>query len=252
MKFAFPAFVVAVGLLSVPPAVAGKPAAAPAKSSAEKGVEKGKAAPPPVETIDGPGALDEPRKIAESYLKALEGKGDGTARNYLLGGSTLTANDFSIPNWKIQKRDAPRLEEKDVDGAVASMRDLEKKGAESLNGVIVSEDNSVALSQEQANKLLEPTKRQAEKFSAQYPIFSYVARVGKDVFWHPENPWLGEVKKLGRGGNYKLEVHRFTIEEKDPGGGASRTWPLRVLRVTTKTYDSGWKILPASDWDPNY
>jgi hypothetical protein len=215
-------------------------------------VEKGKAAPPPVGSTDGAGALDEPRKVAEAYLKALEGKGDGTARNYLLGGATLTANDFNIPNWKIVKRDAARHEEKDTDGAVGAMRTLEKKGAEALTNVVVSEDNSVALSQEQANKLLEPTKIQAQKFIDSYPLFAYVSRVGKDVFWHPENPWVAEAKKLGKGGNYKLEVHRFTIEEKDPGGGASRTWPLRVLRVTTKTYDSGWKILPASDWDPNY
>lgn len=226
---------------------AGKPAA-PAQNS-----EKGKAAPPPVAAIDGAGANDDARKVAESYLKALEGKGDGTARNYLLGGATLTANDFSIPNWKIKKRDEPRVEEKDVDGAIAAMRELEKKGAEALNNVVVSgDDNSVSLSQEQAAKMLEPTKIQAQKFIDSYPLFAYVARVGKDVFWHPENPWLREVKKLGKGGQYKLEVHRFTIEEKDPSGGALRTWPLRVLRVTTKTYDSGWKILPASDWDPNY
>lgn len=238
MQFLAAAVVVAVSLVSAAP---------PAKP-----IEKGKAAPPPVESTDGPGALDEPRKIAEAYLKALEGKGDGTARNYLLGGATLTANDFTIPNWKIVKRDAPRLEEKDVDGAVLAMRTLEKKGAEALNNVVVSEDNSVALSQEQANKLLEPTKLQAQKFIDSYPLFAYVARVGKDVFWHPENPWLGEAKKLVKGEKYKLEVHRFTIEEKDGGGGAARNWPLRVLRITTKSYDSGWKILPASDWDPNY
>jgi hypothetical protein len=239
MQFAVAAVVVALGFLP-----AGKPApAAPAPEVK---------ALPPVASIEGAGELDDARKIAESYLKALEGKGDGTARNYLLGGATLTASDFTIPNWKIKKRDIVRLEEKDVDGAMGAMRDLEKKGAEALNSVVVSEDNSVALTQEQANKMLEPTKLQSAKFVAGYPLFAYVARVGKDVFWHPENPWLQEVKKLGKGGNYKLELHRFTIEEKDPGGGASRIWPLRVLRVTTKTYNSGWKILPASDWDPNY
>ncbi len=212
--------------------------------------EKGTAEPPPAAVKAGPGELDAPRKIAESYLKALEGKGDGTARNYLLGGSTLTANDFTIPNWRIVKRDEVRTETKDVDGAVKMMRDLEKKGAEALNAVVVSEDSSVALSQDQANKLLEPTRKQAQKFIDEYPLFSYVARVGKDVFWHPENPWLKEVKKLEKGSTYVLEVHRFQIEEKD--GGSARIWPLRVLRVTSKTYDSGWKILPASDWDPNY
>lgn len=219
--------------------------------AAQKPVEPGMAKAPPVATTEGAGALDDARKHAEAYLKALEGKGDDSARNYLLGGSTLTANDFSIPNWKITKRDAVRTEEKDVDGAVKMMRDLEKKGAEALNNVVVSEDAQVSLNQEQANKLLEPTRKQAQKFIESYPLFSYVARVGKDVFWHPENPWLKEVKKLDKGSTYKLELHRFHIEEKDSAGN-KRIWPLRVLRVTTKSYDSGWKILPASDWDPNY
>ena len=218
---------------------------------AQKPAEPGMAKAPPVATIEGAGALDDARKVAESYLKALEGKGDDSARNYLLGGATLTANDFSIPNWRIARRDAVRTEKKEVDGAIKMMRELEKKGAEALNTVVVSEDSSMSLSQEQANKLLEPTRRQAQKFIEAYPLFSYVARVGKDVFWHPENPWLKEVKKLDKGGTYQLELHRFQIEEKDSGGN-KRIWPLRVLRVTTKNHDSGWKILPASDWDPNY
>lgn len=241
MHFAVAAAITALGLF-----LAGTPAEKPTiPPVASKSLA-------PVTSIDGPGALDEARKVAEAYLKALEGKGDGFARNYLLGGLTLTANDFSIPNWKIKKRDAARIEELDVDGAVAAMRELERKGAEALNGVIVSEDNSVALTQEQATKMLEPTKLQAQKFMDTYPLFSYVARARKDLFWHPENPWTKEVKKLGKGGKYKLEVHRFNIEEQDTSGGAPRIWPLRVIRITTTVYDSGWKILPASDWDPNY
>lgn len=213
--------------------------------------EMGKAKPPPAASVDGGGDMDQPRKIAEAYLKALEGKGDDSARNYLLGGATLTANDFTIPNWKIKKRDEVRVEDKDVDGAVRQLRDLEKKGAEALNNVVVAEDAQVSMSQEQANKLLEPTRRQAQKFIEAYPLFAYVARVGKDVFWHPENPWLQVIKALPRGGQYHLEVHRFQIEETDAGKTA-RIWPLRVLRITSTGYDSGWKILPASDWDPNY
>jgi hypothetical protein len=223
-----------------------KKAAAPVTAT-----EKGKAKPPPTATIEGAGELDAPRKLAEAYLRALEGKGNDDARNYLLGGLTLTAQDFSIPNWRITKRDAPRIEEKDVAGAVSMMRDLEKKGAEMLNTVVVAEDSSMALTQEQAHKMLEPTRIQAAKFIEAYPLFAYTARVGKDVFWHPENPWHKEIKRIGREGNYKLEVHRFVIEEKD-GAKVGRIWPLRVLRIQANGYDSGWKILPASDWDPNY
>ncbi|MBM4283252.1 MAG: hypothetical protein FJ137_21735 [Deltaproteobacteria bacterium] len=218
----------------------------------DKPPDKGYAAPPTVTAVDGGGAMDEPRKVAEAYLKALSGKGDDSARNYLLGGVTLTANDFSIPNWKLKKRDAPRIEDKDVGGAVKMLGELEQKGAELLNAVVVSgEDSSVHLSQAKADKLMEPTKSQAQKFIDAYPTFAYVARVGRPVFWHPDNPFLKEVKKLPKGGHYHLEVHRFQIEETD-NSKSSRVWPLRVLRLTSTGYDSGWKILPASDWDPNY
>ena len=218
----------------------------------DKPPEKGFAPAPPVASTDGAGAMDEPRKIAEAYLKALAGKGDESARNYLLGGVTLTANDFTIPNWKIKKRDAPRVEDKDVDGAVKMLRDLEKKGADLLNAVVVNgEDSSTSISQADAEKLMEPTKNQAQKFIDTYPVFSYISRVGRPVFWHPDNPFLKEVKKLPKSGAYHLEVHRFQVEETENGRSA-RVWPLRVLRLTATGYDSGWKILPASDWDPNY
>jgi hypothetical protein len=213
----------------------------------------GVAEAPPTTTTDGPGALDDARKVAESYLRSLEGtnKGDD-ARNYLLGGLTLTAQDFTIPNWRIAKRDSARVEELSVDGAVKALRTLEKKGAEALNKVIVQgEEGNTALSQADAAKLLEPTRVQAQKFVEEYPLFAYCARVGKDVFWHPDNPWLKEIKKLPKDGKYRLELHRFVVEEKD-GGKVARSWPLRVLRLTATGYDSQWKILPASDWDPNY
>jgi hypothetical protein len=55
---------------------------------------------------------------------------------------------------------------------------------------------------------------------------------------------------MGTKGDYTLEFHRFNIKEvKD---GKERVWPLRVLRMKTEVYDSGYKILPASDWDPSY
>jgi hypothetical protein len=213
-------------------------------------VEPGVAKAPPVATIQGAGALDDARKTAEAYLHALSGKTSDEAKSLLLGGMTLTAQDFKVPNWKIIERDGARIEDKDIAGAIKAMRELEKRGAEALTGVVVKEDSSVALSQADANKLLEPTRKQAQKFIEAYPLFAYISRVGKDVFWHPENPWIKETKNFPKSGQYHLEVHRFMIEEKD--GSELRKWPLRVLRVTAKDYDSGWKILPASDWDPNY
>jgi hypothetical protein len=242
------AAVVVVAVLCVPSGAAGGPGGDKKGKGTPKEV---KTDPPAAAVSDGPGPADEPRKIAEAYLKSLEGKGDGSAKNYLLGGVTLTAQDFTIPNWKIVKRDAARVEEKPVLDAIKAMWLVDKVGAESLNTVVVAEGEQLSLTQEQANKILGPTREQAVKFQDAFPLFSYVSRIDKDVFWHPENPWRKEVKKLGKEGNYKLELHRFTVEEKE-AGRPPRAWPLRVLRVKTKAYDSGWKILPASDWDPNY
>jgi hypothetical protein len=207
--------------------------------------------PPAAGKIDGPGPLDDARKVAEAYLNALAGKGGDDARNYLLGGLTLTAQDFSIPNWRIISRDEARVEEKPLADAVKMMWALDKAGASSLSGVVVVEGEPLALSQEQAEKLLLPTREMAHKFQERFPLFSYVSRNGKDVYWHPENPWRKEIKNLGTEGSYQLELHRFTIEERE-NGKQTRLWPLRALRIKTKSYNSGWKILPASDWDPNY
>ena len=220
-----------------------EPAEKPAIASPEK--------LPPATTTMGPGPMDEARKVAEAYLRALEGNGDQNAKSHLLGGMTLTAQDFTIPNWKLVQRDSPRVEEKPIEAAAKAMWLLDKAGAEALHHVVVSEGDSLALSQEQAEQLLGPTKELAQQFQEQHPLFAYVARVGRDVFWHPDNPWRQEVKKLGKIGNYRIELHRFTVEEASKNQ-APRQWPLRVLRLRSNTYDSGWKILPASDWDPTY
>ncbi len=239
-----------IALTLITPA-AGEKAGTKAAPAAKASAKEVKSDPPPAATIEGAGELDDARKVAEKYLSALQGKGDANARDFLLGGSTLTANDFTIPNWKIVKRDAPRKEEKPLIDAIKAMWLVDKVGAESLNTVVVSEGDNLTLTQEQAQKILGPTREAAVKFQDGFPLFAYIARIDKDVFWHPENPWRKEAKKLGRDGNYTLELHRFVIEERE-AGRAPRVWPLRVLRVKTKTYDSGWKILPASDWDPNY
>lgn len=241
------AALVVVALLQ--PGAPGDKAAKPAPKKAE--TREVKSEPPPADKIDGPGPLDEPRKVAEAYLNALAGKGGEESRDLLLGGATLTARDFNIPNWRIANRDEARVEEKSIFGAMKAMWMLDKIGAETLNMVVVKEDDSLTLTQEQAAKMLAPTREAALKFQDDYPLFSYVSRVDRDVFWHPENPWRKEAKKLGREGNYRLEMHRFMVEEREQGR-QTRLWPLRVVRVKSAKYDSGWKILPASDWDPNY
>lgn len=198
---------------------------------------------------------DAPKQVAIAYLKALDGSGKQSARELLLGGLTLTAEEVSVPNWKIQDRLVQR-EEDDVKGAVELMKALDKSGAKALTNIMnlaESDGDDIGMatvSQEQANKLMAPTQIAAKRFKERYPVFSYCARAGKEVYWHPANPWREVVKKLGTSGKYVLEFHRFNVLETS--GGTSRVWPLRVLRIKTESYDSGWKILPASDWDPDW
>lgn len=196
---------------------------------------------------------DEPRRVAIAYLKALEGRGDDAAREYLLGELTLTAEDFRIPNWRIKEREPPLVEVGALAEAVREMKALDKAGRETLNSVVNldGDDEIAALSQEQAERMMAPTKKRARAIRKKFPVFAYVARVGKDVFWHPSNPWRTVVEQMDEESEYRLEVHLFRIEEK-AASGKTRVWPLRVLRIRTKAYDSGWKILPASDWDPEF
>jgi hypothetical protein len=198
---------------------------------------------------------DQPKMVAVAYLKALDGSGKDEGRGLLLGGRTLTADEFQIPNWKIVDRLVQR-EEMDVRGAVSAMKNLDKLGASALTDMMnAAEDTGdfgmASISQEQADKLMVPTQKAAKQFKAKYPWFAYCARAGKDVYWHPANPWRDIIKKLGQSGTYTLEFHRFNVQEDTPGKG-KRVWPLRVLRIKTDKFDSGWKVLPASNWDPDW
>lgn len=199
---------------------------------------------------DGLGT-DEPAKIARAYLKALDGSAPGDARAYLLGIVTLDAELATIPNWKLEKRDPVQREEADLAAARADMRKLDKAGRKALDKLLNQQggdDGFAQVGRAEAEKIMAPTKAIATKFKKDFPVFSYMARVDKEVYWHPKNPWRKLLEKLGKSGNYLITYHRFNIRETDHG--RSRVWPLRVLRIKTKTYDSGWKILPASDWDP--
>ncbi|MFZ9886569.1 MAG: hypothetical protein ACO3JL_03610 [Myxococcota bacterium] len=197
---------------------------------------------------------DAPKKIALSYLKALDGSGDPRARELLLGGVTLSAEDVKVTKWRIVDR-IVEIEEHDVRGAIAAMNALDESGRRALNQLmqLAEEATDVAITsvdQQTADQLMRPTQTASQDFKSKYPVFAYCARAGKEVYWHPANPWRHVVRQLKPEDDYRLELHRFTIEE----GSASskRAWPLRVLRITSGAYDSGWKILPASDWNPDW
>lgn len=203
--------------------------------------------------LAGKPSRDPAKRVAISYLKALEGKGDANAREFLLGGATLTAEDFQIPNWRIQRREPVRRERADIAGAKREMRGVRDLGRDALERVMNLGGGAEmeAVSERAAEKMMGPTRLRAARFQKRFPVFAYLSRVDKDLFWHPANPFNDVVAHMGEEGQYRAELHLFRIVEKEPGQKA-RVWPLRILRLKTKTFDTGWKVLPASDWDPEY
>ncbi|SRR5712692_4656307 len=203
-------------------------------------------------TSDRPSEADA-AKAAEAYLSALTGTGDDSARELLLGGVTMDAQISSLENWRIVSKEPFKTEEGDLGRAVQLMNELDRVGDEAVrkmmneqakgSGMKVSE-----LSQADAAKLLAPTKEKTERFSKACPVLAYVARVGKALYWHPKNPIRSLLAKAGKHGKYSLQLQRFNIETREGPRQVPREWPLRVLRFRSDRLETGWKILPASDW----
>ncbi len=110
----------------------------------------------------------------------------------------------------------------------------------------------VELTRDEAARLLAPTKERTEAFKKTLPLLAYVARVGREVYWHPKNPVRPLLQQAGTDGSYTLDVYHFTVETTDGPRKQARQWPLRIVRLTTTAgLDTGWKVLPASDWSPD-
>jgi hypothetical protein len=199
---------------------------------------------------------DPVHQVARAYLDALTGAGDDAARESLLGGVTMNASIATIGSWRIIAEDPVRKETGALQTAAQLMTDLDKAGRVTLANLLnqsgaLSNDIQVReLSEAEANKLLAPTRERASRFVRTLPVLAYIARVSKPVYWHPKNPIRPLLAQAGTDGNYSLEVHRMTIESLEGPRKEVRRWPLRVLRFTTsRGLDTGWKILPASDWN---
>jgi hypothetical protein len=193
-------------------------------------------------------------KVAETYLNALTGSGDEAGKDLLLGGVTMNAQLFTIENWKIKSKDPVRHEEQDLAHAVQQMNDLDKAGRGALTKLMgveaVGDDLKMTeVSQADAAKLLAPTRERAASFSKHHGVLAYALRVGKEVYWHPKNPMRAVLSKAGSKGKYSVEVHRWTIVTVEGPAKTPREWPLRVIRFKSQKIDTGWKVLPASDWN---
>lgn len=196
----------------------------------------------------------EPKKVAETYLNALTGTGDEAGKDLLLGGVTMNAQLFSLENWNFKSKDPVKKEEGDLAHAVQMMNDLDKAGRTALTKLMgveaVGDDLKMTeVSQAEATKLLAPTRERVAAFQKGHAVLSYALRTGKEVYWHPKNPMRAVLAKAGTQGRYTIEVHRWVIGTTEGPAKTPREWPLRVLRFKSSKIDTGWKILPASDWN---
>jgi hypothetical protein len=203
--------------------------------------------------IAGEKAPPEVRKIAETYLKALTSEGDESGRSLLLGGATTNAQLASLENWRIVSEDPVQREQGELSSALHLMAELDEAGRAALNQVLDSTAGAgiglTQISQAEAARLQAPTREKAQHFEHSFPVLAYVTRVGKDVYWNPKNPARAMLASAGKAGPYTLEMYLFHVETREGPRQVPREWPLRVLRFKTAKLDTGWKILPASDWN---
>jgi hypothetical protein len=197
------------------------------------------------------------QRAAETYLKALSVTGDDAGRELLLGGVTLDARLSGVDSWRIVSRDYVQKENGSLKTATTLMADLDKAGRRSLTELLKKGGGGddmgvVELTREEAGRLLAPTKERNQAFLNTLPVLAHVARVGREVYWHPKNPVRPLLQQAGTNGTYDLELYHFTVESTEGPRRETRRWPLRIVRFTTSGgLDTGWKVLPASDWSPD-
>ncbi|MGQ0505107.1 MAG: hypothetical protein ACT4TC_07270 [Myxococcaceae bacterium] len=195
---------------------------------------------------------DEVREIAERYLKSTTGEGDESGKELLLGGPSMDASLFSLENGKIVATDPVRSEKGDLGSAVKLMNELDKSAKVAIGkmgGDTGGDELQVTeLTGAAATKIMRPTKTAAEKFLKKHPILGKALRVNKEVYWHPKNAMRPVMRKAGTHGFYSIVLHRFLVQSFEGPRKVPRKWGLKVVRFETDTLDTGWKVLPASDW----
>jgi hypothetical protein len=197
------------------------------------------------------------QRTVESYLNALGTNGDDAGRELLLGGVTLDARLATVDSWRVVRRDYVKHETGSLKTATELMADLDRAGRRSLTELLKKSGGSddmavVELTKEEAARLLAPTKQRTDAFNKTLPLLAYIARVTREVYWHPKNPVRPLLQQAGTDGTYSLDVYHFTVETTEGPRKEARKWPLRILRFTTSGgLDTGWKVLPASDWSPD-
>jgi hypothetical protein len=191
-------------------------------------------------------------EVATKYLNALAGKGSESDKEVLLGGVSMEAGLLQFTKWTIFSKDPVRQERGSLATVTRKVKEIDRLASHALEaeagGGGGSGDTVVAVSKEQAAKLIKPTQEKAREFQKEFPVLAYVLRMNKEIYWQPANPMRLLLTQAGASGSYAVEVHRFIIESSESANPTPRKWPLRVVRFRTDKIDTGWRILTASDW----
>jgi len=121
-----------------------------------------------------------------------------------------------------------------------------KKGLASVDATVAPKGIE-GTTLDDAKGFMDKTKNERKDLARKNPVFADIVRVDRPLFFHPGNPtrkWLE-----GKTGPCHLEYVAFSVKSKD-SDGKPHTWPLRLVRFKYGEVDSGWKVLPASTWDP--
>src|SRR5437764_5205706 len=81
---------------------------------------------------------EEAKRVANTYLNALTGKGDEAGKDLLLGGATMNAQLFSLENAELKSKEVKK-EEGDLGKAVQMMNELDKAGRKALTKLMGAE-----------------------------------------------------------------------------------------------------------------
>ena len=198
---------------------------------------------------------DAARELAERYLKAISHQGSEEAIDTLLGGATMTLLDME--SYRFVGREVHREERGDVASLHGHVAALDRAGREDMTRAMGrgrADDDGLAIESvtaDQADRLLAPTRARATAFTVDHPVFAYIARVDKQVYWNPRNPFRRLLADGGKRGGYQADLDLFWVETVDRADVEKkpRRWPLRIIRFRTDQLDTGLKVLPAASWN---
>ncbi len=199
-------------------------------------------------------AADGARELAESYLRAITSQGSEQALDSLLGGATLTLLDME--SYRIVGREKHRHERGELADLHAHVNAVDQAGRDAFSRLTSRSSDPdglkvEGLNAEQTAKLQAPTKARAGAFTRSNPVFAYIARVDKLIYWNPKNPFRKLLADAGKQGGYQADLDVFWVETVDRGDPEkkARRWPLRVVRFQANSLDTGLKVLPAANWN---